>query len=123
MLGAVRAPATTDSFRIGSMHLQLLAEGTPRAETVVPPERQSANFNFGEDVPEDLRAEIRTGVKLGVEWLLKKTAVNLQGINVHAYSSLEKVTEEYDKRKGNDPRGLEQIRKDFAAGGRFQGYA
>lgn len=102
-------------------------EPTPMPPTPIPPtaeaRRDLATFNFGEDVPENLRAEIRNGVNIGVEWILKKTGVDLHGVNVHAYGNLEKVAEEYFKRKGGDPRTFEQIRNFVSQNTAFSGDA
>ena len=85
--------------------------------------RDLAMFNFGEDVPENLRAEIINGANIGLEWILNKTGVNLAGLNVHAYGSLDRVVQEYYGRRVNDSRTLDQIRTAHAGSTAFAGDA
>lgn len=73
---------------------------TPTAEPTATPEarRDLAQFTFGEDVPENLRQEIRSGVNIGVSWLAKKSGVNLEGLSVYAYGNADRLIDEYFKR-------------------------
>ena len=57
-----------------------------------------AIFNFGDDVPENLRAEIRNGVDIGVSWLTKRTGVDLRGLSVYAYGSADRTIDAYFSR-------------------------
>lgn len=94
----------------------------PSEPTITPEIRvDKAQFIFGEDVPENLRREIRDGVNMGVSWLAKKSGVNLEGVSVFAYGSPDKVSEAYFRRKGGDPRTLDQIKRDLAHATAFAG--
>lgn len=78
----------------------------PKPQEPIPPPPEAkteikaaeTSFTFGEDVPEDLRREIRDGVDIGVKWLSKKTEVNLKGVSVFAYGDADKVIDAYFKR-------------------------
>lgn len=101
----------------------------PRPKEPIPPSPEpkteikaaETNFIFGEDVPENLRDEIRNGVTIGIEWLYKKTGVNLEGVSVFVNGSSDRLSEEYFRRKGGDPRTLDQIRRNLAGSTAFAG--
>ena len=125
----VVTPGPTEQPK-ATVPIEAMPTATPTTEVKPPPptptatpevRRDLASFNFGEDVPENLRAEIRNGVNIGVSWLAKRSGVNLEGLSVFAHGNADRLTEEYFRRKGSDPRTLDQIRRDLAQATAFAG--
>lgn len=81
-----------DSLSPKPSEIQTAPPPTPEAT------KEPVKFIFGEDVPENLRDEIRNGVTIGVSWLAKKSGVNLGGLSVFAYGDADKVIDAYFKR-------------------------
>ncbi|MBI2598808.1 hypothetical protein HYW40_01105 [Candidatus Curtissbacteria bacterium] len=59
--------------------------------------KAQTKYNFGEDVPEDLRAQIREAVSTGIGFIKAKTGVDLEGTTVYAYGDGGKLVDEFLK--------------------------